>query len=363
MIKPRYRLLSLAALLSALFLWLMIGLSSAQTATPTVVATAASSGVAQTGTNWIGQFYNTADLTGNVVATALFPLGLNKNWGTGAPTDGNNAAIAGVNPENWSARFTTAVSITAGLYDFILSADDGARVYIDGTLILDNFSNTGLITQIATVSLAGGTYTLIVDYNDKAGNALLQLSWVTSAGTPAPTGTTAPIATGQVASVRGLALRTGPYKGASLVNVLRPGKDYTLLARNTSEGLYTWYYVQVGDPTVGNLQFGWASGRYLTITGTPDVLPFAGSLFDQIDGAPDVGVTGVTRSVMNFRVRPSERTRRIGQIPWGDTVTIIGRTIQDGRNFWYQVRYNGQVGWILAAYVGTRGSMDLVPIR
>jgi hypothetical protein len=170
MIKPRYRLLSLAALLSALFLWLMIGLSSAQTATPTVVATAASSGVAQTGTNWIGQFYNTADLTGNVVATALFPLGLNKNWGTGAPTDGNNAAIAGVNPENWSARFTTAVSITAGLYDFILSADDGARVYIDGTLILDNFSNTGLITQIATVSLAGGTYTLIVDYNDKVGS-------------------------------------------------------------------------------------------------------------------------------------------------------------------------------------------------
>jgi hypothetical protein len=66
---------------------------------------------------------------------------------------------------------------------------------------------------------------------------------------------------------------------------------------------------------------------------------------------------------MNLRIRPSERTQRLTQIPWGGTVAIIGRTIQDGKNFWFHVYYEGKVGWILAAYVKTKGNMDLVPIR
>jgi hypothetical protein len=333
-----------------------------------------------TGTTWVGQFYNTADLSGPVVAFAQFATGLNKNWGTGAPTDGNNAAIANVNADNWSARFAATETIAAGLYQFSLTADDGARLLIDGQSILDTFSGTSLSSQTATVQLSGGTYTLVVEYNDKSANAVLQLSWtLSSSGTAGPTSTVAPIASAQVSGVKGLALRSGPYKGTSLVNVLRPGKDYTLLARNTSEGIYTWYLVQVnvtttttstdanGTPTTTTTttpgQTGWASSRYMTITGTPDVLPIVTTIFDQIDTAALTGVTGVTRSVMNMRIRPSERTTRLIQIPWGGTVAIIGRTIQDGKDFWYHVYYEGKVGWILAAYVKTRGNMDLVPIR
>jgi uncharacterized protein YgiM (DUF1202 family) len=227
---------------------------------------------------------------------------------------------------------------------------------------MDTFSNTGLIGQAATVTLAGGTYTLIIDYNDKSGSARLQFSWqtATSTGTTpgAPTATPVPAATGAVVGVNGLALRTGPYKGASLINVARPGKNYDLLARNTSEGIYTWYLIKVSDT-----QQGWVSGRYLEITGDPNGLPFQGTLFDTIDAVPDVGATGSTRSVMNLRVRPSERTQRLTQIPWGETVPIIGRTVQGGKDFWYQVVYQGRVGWIFAAYVTARGNMEAVPIR
>jgi hypothetical protein len=345
----------------------MAGIGSAQTPTPTLLPGAPTptpvGGGTFSGTNWVGQFYNTADLSGPVVATALFPTGLNRNWGTGAPTDGAGVAIAGVNPDNWSARFSTTAQISAGVYKFSLTVDDGARVFIDGTPVLDNFGNTGLIGQVATVTLAGGNYTIIVDYNDKSGAALLQLSWFLDPGTALPSATPAPLAVAQVVGVRGLAMRTGPYKGASLINVARPGKDYPLLARNFSEGIYTWYYIQVGDPATNNVQFGWISGRYLQITGDPTVLPVQGSLFDQIDNAADTGVIGVTRSVMNMRLRPSERTQRILQIPWGGQVTILGRTLQDGRDFWYHVLYEGRVGWILAAYVGTRGDITRVPIR
>jgi hypothetical protein len=355
---------------------LIVGLPlTAQTAT-----TAAAVGQTFTGTTWVGQFYNTVDLSGTVVAFAQFPTGLNKNWGTAAPTDGNNAPIGNVNVDNWSARFAATETIAAGVYQFSLTADDGARLLIDGQSIIDTFANTGLTSQTAVVQLSGGTYTLVVEYNDKSGNAVLQLSWTLStSGTVGPTGTVAPLASGQVTGVRGLALRSGPYIGTSLVNVLHPGKDYTLLARNMSEGIYTWYLVQVnvtttvstpdasGTPITTTIntpsQTGWASGRYLTITGNPDALPIIGTLFDQIDTAALTGVIGVTRSVMNLRIRPSERTQRLAQIPWGGTVAIIGRTIQDGKNFWFHVYYEGKVGWILAAFVKTKGNMDLVPIR
>ncbi len=350
---------------------------TAQTAT-----TVGQVGQTFTGTTWVGQFYNTPDLTGPVVAFAQFPTGLNKNWSTGAPTDGNNAPITNVNADNWSARFAATETISAGTYQFSLTADDGARLLIDGVPIIDTFSSSSLTNQTATVQLSGGTYTLVVEYNDKSGNAVLQLSWTLGTiggATVGPTGTVAPIATGQVTGVRGLALRSGPYKGTSLVNVMHTGKDYKLLARNKSEGIYTWYLVQIdvtttssstdaaGTPTTTTTtsvaQTGWASGRYLTITGTPENLPVISTLFDQIDTAALTGVTGTTRSVINMRVRPSERTTRLIQIPWGDSVAILGRTIQDGKNFWYHVYYQGKVGWIIASYVTVRGNMDLVPIR
>src|SRR5687767_600321 len=74
----------------------VVSVSQAQTATP-----GGTGGGTFTGQNWAGQFYNTPDLTGSVVATALFQTGLNKNWGAAPPTDGAGATIPGVNADNW----------------------------------------------------------------------------------------------------------------------------------------------------------------------------------------------------------------------------------------------------------------------
>jgi uncharacterized protein YraI len=160
-----------------------------------------------------------------------------------------------------------------------------------------------------------------------------------------------------VGSVKGLALRTGPYLGASLISVIRPGQTYSPIARNKDEGVYNWYLITVNGKT------GWASGRYLQITGDPNSVPLQSSIFEQIDGAPDVGVRASPRSVMNFRRRPSRRATLLGQIPWGADLQLIGRTIQAGNNFWFQVRYKGQVGWIYAPFVSTYGDINNVPIR
>jgi hypothetical protein len=178
--------------------------------------------------------------------------------------------------------------------------------------------------------------------------------------TPVPTVTPLPTPTPPITNVsnevRGLAMRTGPYLGATLIGSVVPGFEYNVLARSNDENPeYTWFLIEANGVT------GWVSGRFLTYSGPEDVLPVQGSLFDAVDGAPDIGVFGITRSINDLRRRPSGRAQIISQIPTGAQVSIIGRTRQNGGDFWYQVRYAGQVGWI-PAYV-RRGDTSSVPIR
>jgi Bacterial SH3 domain len=177
---------------------------------------------------------------------------------------------------------------------------------------------------------------------------------------PSPVPATATViipATGQVTEVKGLAVRTGPYLGATLINVARPGTTYSVLAQNRDEGPYTWYLIQIGRQT------GWVSGRYFAVSGTIDAVPFSGSIFDQIDNAPDIGVRLTTNAIIDLRRRPSPRTPRVGTIPMGTEVIVLGRTVQEKQTFWIQVSYNGVVGWVPALPVTMRGPVENLPVR
>jgi len=312
---------------------------------------------AQAGASWIGQFYNCTDFNCGVADYGAYLNGLSQNWGFGQPSD-DTRTLTDVNSDNFSARFTANVAFAAGLYEFVITADDGVRMSINGLPVIDNFDNTGLATTSAIVNLSGPA-TVIVEYVERVDLALIQVQWFPTSGTSlAPTATVAPLAVGIVNYVRGLAVRTGPFLGASMVAVARPDVNYPLLARNEREGLFTWYLIQYDEDTVG-----WSSGRYLFVEGDENVLPYADSIFPTLPVEEYKGVTGITRSVMNLRQYPSPRTPLLAQIPWGGEVEILSRTVQGGMNFWYQVRWEDQIGWILAAYVGiNNGIIDAVPV-
>lgn len=303
------------------------------------------------GSAWTGQFYNTTTFSGPLAAIASYPNGLNFTW-PGQPTDGSGIILAGVNPDNFSARFATSANFAqAGTYQFFGVADDQIQVYLDSTAVYSSMLPGQFNFQY---SVPVGVHTLRIDLVELVGNAIIQFQWqLAGGGTP-----TAPAPSqviGMVVNVQGLSLRSGPYLGASFLGVLRPSTAYPVLGKNTDEGGgYTWYLVRAGEQT------GWASGRYFIISAD---VPIVRSTFEDIDNAPDVGVVAVPRANMNLRRRPSARSARIGNIPWGAEVTLVGRTIQGGQHFWFQVRYNGLVGWIYAPYVGYRGNIDLVPVR
>lgn len=174
--------------------------------------------------------------------------------------------------------------------------------------------------------------------------------------TSTPTATPVPLIGVVSNEVSRLAMRSGPYLYATLLGGIDAGETYPIIAQNSDEGAgIVWYLVQTEHVT------GWVSGRYMTFNQPPNY-PYRGSIFDEIDNAPETGVTVTTLTLNDLRRRPSGRTAALGQIPAQSTVALLGRTRQSGMDFWYHVRYEGQTGWI-PAYGIVNGNIQDVPIR
>jgi hypothetical protein len=91
-------------------------------------------------------------------------------WGTNAPADGIPADYFSV---KWNGKF----SFNAANYTFRVTADDGFRLYVDGSLVLDKWVVQGATTYTAVKSMTAGTHTITMTYFEQRGDAVAQLSW------------------------------------------------------------------------------------------------------------------------------------------------------------------------------------------
>jgi uncharacterized protein YraI len=316
---------------------------------------------AEFGSNWTAQFWDNTSFSGDPDETRSNLGGINYNW-PGKPNVGGSDVLD--KSDNFSVRFTSSQSFNAATYTFQIAVDDNVRVYIDGEQVFEDFSGGPVKTLSFTRSMSAGSHSLRVDFVEVSEAAVIQFQWFTQGTAPTsiytavPSATPVPPLTASVsASVRGLAVRTGPYLGATLVTVALPAESYPVMARSTSEPGVTWYQINV------NGQIGWSSGRYLVFNTDPGGLGLGGSVFDTLGSPSETGVIAAPRAVMNMRAQPSTRTAVVGTIPWGAEVPLYNRTVQGGQNRWFQVRYQGQLGWIFAPYVSVHGAINAVPIR
>jgi len=144
-------------------------------------------------------FYSTADLSGKWW-NSPFPAGggdlgttpvattqdgsLNYNV-SGESWANTVAGPAGVNSTNIYARWTgTFVSPVDGTYTIGVNSDDGANVYVNGTLLVGNLSTSQsagadlTYTQSGQIPLTmGATNTIVVEYQQGTGQAGIQLLW------------------------------------------------------------------------------------------------------------------------------------------------------------------------------------------
>ena len=121
---------------------------------------------------WYGQYFGNPDLVPPVLFDQNLPGPfLNVNWGTGAP--GPN-----VPRNNWSAIFTSNANFpTIDNYQFALTVDGGARVFVDDMLIINQWFSAGLRTVTADVSLTAGLHNLRVEYYKAGASARVALNW------------------------------------------------------------------------------------------------------------------------------------------------------------------------------------------
>ena len=337
------------------------------------------------GQDWSIVYYNSTDLTGDVVATEE-----RNNLYTDF-----SVLPAGVNGDEFSLRAQSTDTFDTGVYRFTVGADDGARLYVGGTLVLDKFEEGSYTEDTVEVSFdSSGTQSLTVEYFQSEGNRGLRVFWdkisddaagdtdngpTAVPSTPVPTaipGVGTRVGAGQVLNAEGLSVRSGPFLGASRLAIIEPGTEYPIYAQNTAEGMFTWYrimvqeYLSVTDDTtgeqirepIGDPVIGWVSGRYFVPTDTTAVIPTEGTVFEALTNPASTGVTGVLRSNMRLRQGASYRTSTLQILDWGATVEIVGRTQQAGEPHWYLVIYEGQVGWLFAPFIAVNGNLNAVPL-
>jgi len=121
-----------------------------------------------------GEYFNNMDLSG---APALTRVDETVDFSWGDP--GGPGAPIGV--DSFSARWTADLEIAvADTYTFSTSTDDGLRLWLNGELIIENWTDHATTDDFSEpIYLEPGVYTLIMEFYENGGGAAAQLFWQT----------------------------------------------------------------------------------------------------------------------------------------------------------------------------------------
>ncbi|MBN1513406.1 MAG: hypothetical protein JXB13_15420, partial [Phycisphaerae bacterium] len=120
-----------------------------------------------------GEYFNNMDLSGAPALTRVDPA-IDFQWGN----DGPGAPI-GV--DGFSVRWTGDLEIAiADTYTFSTSTDDGLRVWLDGELIIQNWTDHGTTDDFSQpIALEPGVYSIMMEFYENGGGAVARLFWQT----------------------------------------------------------------------------------------------------------------------------------------------------------------------------------------
>lgn len=121
----------------------------------------------------VGQYFNNMSLAGTAAGVRTDgPIDF--DWVDAAP------GVTGVNADQFSARWEGLIRVTqSGNYRFQTLSDDGVRLWVNGQLIINNWTEHSVTTDtsIQVALVAGETYTIKLEFYENGGQAVMRLRW------------------------------------------------------------------------------------------------------------------------------------------------------------------------------------------
>lgn len=120
-----------------------------------------------------GSYFNNKTLTAPVVGTRLEQT-IDFDWASGS------SGVSGVASDNFSVRWDGFIRApSTGSYTFQTTSDDGVRLWVNGQLVIDNWSDHVSSINISnSISLvAGNKYSIKMEYYENGGLSVAKLYW------------------------------------------------------------------------------------------------------------------------------------------------------------------------------------------
>jgi len=270
---------------------------------------------------WKGEYWSNRDLSG---APTLLrnDTSIDFNWGDQSPAPGLPA-------DNFSARWTRTVTLDAGLYRLYAWADDSVRVYVDGSLVLNEWH--GSTDTVYSVDRAlGGAHRFVVEYSEHSRDARVRFWWARIGDPPTatPTHTPTPTATATKTPTATPTGTTEPTHTPTATPTATATATHTPTATPTATGTTEPTHTPTHTPTATPTHTPTA-----TATATPTHTPTA---------TPTTEPSG-------SGVRINELLSVPGETDWD------GSGVVDGLDEWIEIVNEGTApvdlgGWIVQAF-------------
>jgi beta-N-acetylglucosaminidase/RNase P/RNase MRP subunit p29 len=120
---------------------------------------------------WYGMAFSTSNFSGKTVLLGYSPqiYDLNFDWERESPANG-------IPSDYFSTFFQRNFTVMDGYHELQVTANDGVQVYVDGTLIIDEWDNEGVGTFNKSVYLNAGKHTVKIKYKEIVGLAELKFN-------------------------------------------------------------------------------------------------------------------------------------------------------------------------------------------
>lgn len=122
---------------------------------------------------WRGEYFNNANLTGQPRMIRDDGDGfLNFDWNV--KSAGENCDVKA---DDFSVRWSRRLILTAGVYRFTVTGDDGVRLWVNGKKLIDEWRDQPPATFIRELFLPAGNQRIVFEYYDHTGGARAKLAW------------------------------------------------------------------------------------------------------------------------------------------------------------------------------------------